>query len=283
MLKLILLFATAIVIIAGCSRKANDVREDARSSEPGVQTAPQQANGQREGSIELTRVGERELPAPVRSWVASMLQFDATPYVGEYIHEGKRYLLAARGRKNTGGYDVRFAGAWVEDASIKILIRFTRPPADAMVTQVITYPFDIAVIGDTVRTIGFVAEGNDAPAQFYPLVGVDRVKRITAQSERIKIFSPAPGDTVSRNVKITGAALVFEGTVNYRFRDGAGNEIGSGHTTAATGMGWGYYGIDFRIPDRIPTGADISVELYYIDAERGDERDHVGLQLKIES
>jgi hypothetical protein len=112
-------------------------------------------------------------------------------------------------------------------------------------------------------------------------VGIDRIKPVTAQSEHIKIFSPAPGTAVDRNIRVTGTALVFEGTVNYRLRDPGGSEIVSGFTTAATGLGWGYFEFGLPVPEGIRAGEQVTIELFYIDMESGEEKDHVRVEVKV--
>ncbi|TZE83137.1 S-layer homology domain-containing protein [Calorimonas adulescens] len=57
------------------------------------------------------------------------------------------YLLAAAGEKPTGGYSISIYGARsAEDGSISVFVTERSPKAGDMVTQVITYPYDIKVI-----------------------------------------------------------------------------------------------------------------------------------------
>jgi hypothetical protein len=281
MRKLEIFLLSFMLIAFSCDRRSPEQAEGEPKSLTGTESTYSDEDNMQSQKVALNRIGERELQEPVRMWLSTSLQFGAAPYVSEFIHEGKRYLLVARGRRNTGGYEVRFLDAVSEGDTIKVRVRFTRPPVDAMVTQVITYPYDIAVIDDTVRAVEYIKEGNDVPAQFYPLVGIDRVKPITAQSERIKIFSPSPGTTVGRDMHVTGTAMVFEGTVNYRLLDAGGNEIGSGYTTAATGLGWGYFEFGFSLPERIRSGEKITIELFYMDMDSGDERDQVRVEVEV--
>jgi hypothetical protein len=53
----------------------------------------------------------------------------------------------------------------------------------------------------------------------------------------ILVESPAPGDTVSSPVTISGSANVFEANVSLAIEDAAGNEIASDFTTATCGTG----------------------------------------------
>jgi hypothetical protein len=281
MQKLMILLVSLTLFAFSCDRGTPERTGDDPESVSETQSTKSDENYMQREEVSLTRITEREVTEPVRLWLSASLQFGTAPYVSEFVHEGKRYLLAARGRRNTGGYEVRFLDAEAEGDTVRVRIRFTRPPADAMVTQVITYPHDIAVISDTARTVQYVKEGNDVPSQFYPLVGIDRIKPITAQSEHIKIFSPAPGTSVDRNIRVTGTALVFEGTVNYRLRDMGGSEIVSGFTTTATGLGWGYYEFSLPVPEGIRAGEQVTIELFYIDMDSGDERDHVRVEVNL--
>lgn len=74
------------------------------------------------------------------------------------------YLLAASGEKNTGGYSVKIYGARSsEDGNIDVFVTETQPRPGDMVTQALTYPYDIKVIkpSENVNAIRFLdSRGN---------------------------------------------------------------------------------------------------------------------------
>lgn len=59
------------------------------------------------------------------------------------------YVAAFWGRKTTGGYSVAVKSAKVEGDEISIRLTLRQPPADAFVTQAITYPYAVAVLRGT--------------------------------------------------------------------------------------------------------------------------------------
>lgn len=61
---------------------------------------------------------------------------------------GGTYLLVHRGERPTGGYSVAVAGARVEGDRVTVRLRLKDPPPDAMVTQSLTYPYEISVLRD---------------------------------------------------------------------------------------------------------------------------------------
>lgn len=56
------------------------------------------------------------------------------------------YLAALWGQKNTGGYTVDFGSASAEGDRVTVVIDLGRPPPDAIVAQVLTYPYAVAVL-----------------------------------------------------------------------------------------------------------------------------------------
>jgi PrcB C-terminal len=72
---------------------------------------------------------------------------------------GGAYLLVHRGQRPTGGYSVAVAGARVEGDRVTVRISLKDPPEDAMVTQSLTYPYEISVLRDLApegKTFSFV-------------------------------------------------------------------------------------------------------------------------------
>ncbi len=58
------------------------------------------------------------------------------------------YLVAHAGEQPTGGYSINVGGAKVEGDLVTIEFSLKGPPADAIVTQVLTYPYVVSVIKD---------------------------------------------------------------------------------------------------------------------------------------
>ncbi len=69
--------------------------------------------------------------------------------------------------------------------------------------------------------------------------------------------------------QVTGQARVFEGTYNYRIKEGD-KEIVKGFGTASRGgPDWGDFKEVIKIPQN--TGKDLTLELYEINQENGEE------------
>lgn len=56
------------------------------------------------------------------------------------------YVAVSWGEKSTGGYTVDFGSASVEGTRVTVNVELKDPPPDAMVAQVITYPYAAAVL-----------------------------------------------------------------------------------------------------------------------------------------
>jgi hypothetical protein len=56
------------------------------------------------------------------------------------------YLVVYGGQQPTGGYSVGVAGARVEGDRVTVRVSLEDPPPDAIVTQALTYPYEISVL-----------------------------------------------------------------------------------------------------------------------------------------
>jgi hypothetical protein len=56
------------------------------------------------------------------------------------------YLVVYAGQRPTGGYSVGVAGARVEGGRVTVRVSLEDPPSDAIVTQSLTYPYEISVL-----------------------------------------------------------------------------------------------------------------------------------------
>ena len=84
----------------------------------------------------------------------------------------------------------------------------------------------------------------------------------------IEVAAPAPGDTVTSPVTISGTADVFEATVSIRIVDSVNNVIAETFTTASCGTGCrGTYSID--VPYSVNTEQPGTIQVFEISAEDG--------------
>jgi hypothetical protein len=70
--------------------------------------------------------------------------------IGENIPDSGKgaYLAAYWGQKPTGGYSLGVQSARLEGDRVTVRIALEEPPRDAVVTQVLTYPYAVAVVRD---------------------------------------------------------------------------------------------------------------------------------------
>ena len=97
-----------------------------------------------------------ELPAEVQAWIDA-----ATNNFGgqTFVHEDILYLLVTYGEKPTGGYSVEITDIKEEEGKLIVTAYFTKPGEDEMVTQALTYPYDLAMLDDPGLPAVFVAAG----------------------------------------------------------------------------------------------------------------------------
>ncbi len=97
-----------------------------------------------------------ELPAEVQAWIESRLD----QFAGQTLeYDGVLYLLVTYGEKPTGGYDVEITDISEEDGKLVVTAEFTEPGEDDVVTQALTYPYDLAMVDDPGIPVRFVATG----------------------------------------------------------------------------------------------------------------------------
>jgi hypothetical protein len=86
----------------------------------------------------------------------------------------------------------------------------------------------------------------------------------------IDLRHPRPHDIVDDPIEIAGVGTGFEGTLQVRVRDAAGNELAQKHFQAGgTGI-WGNFFLHLNVPG-IPDKARGTLEVYEISAEDGSE------------
>ncbi|GAW93372.1 hypothetical protein KKC1_25080 [Calderihabitans maritimus] len=92
-------------------------------------------------------VGLEKLPAPqAANWVESLHR---SAGVFQKKFGGYRVLLIAAGEKPTGGYDVKVEQVSLQEGKKWVVqVVFTEPKPGQMVTQAITYPYEVVAIPD---------------------------------------------------------------------------------------------------------------------------------------
>lgn len=189
------------------------------------------------------------------------------------------YLLVTYGVRPTGGYSVKITDVAEKEEELVVTAEFTEPGEDEPVTQALTRPYDLKEMEPTDLPIKFVAEGDEA---YVPtLMGINVLRPIVAQSDGIKVFTPAPDSTVYDKLKLQGIANVFEGTVLYRLLGSDEKEMESGITTGAMGD-WGYFEEQIPLPADLQSGEELLLELYTESAKDGSVENLIEIELQVE-
>lgn len=99
---------------------------------------------------------ETALPAEVEAWVED----SRNKFMAQTLeHEGLLYLLVTYGEKPTGGYTVEITEIAEKKGKLVVTAHFSEPGEDEMVTQALTYPYDLAIIDDPGLPVEFIATG----------------------------------------------------------------------------------------------------------------------------
>ncbi len=101
---------------------------------------------------------EDELPEEIRQWVE-----DSRDEFGGRVRvdNGLLYILVTYGEKPTGGYTVEIEKIEKQGETVKVTANFTEPGEDEVVTQAITYPYDLALLEVTDVDVEFQATGDE--------------------------------------------------------------------------------------------------------------------------
>lgn len=135
----VVMLVVMILLVAGCAQE-------------GVPVEP--VNDQEEEAILPD-----QLPEEIETWIEdSKDQFAAQTYE----LEGILYLLVTYGEKPTGGFEVEITNIVVRDEKVEVTVEFTEPGEDDMVTQALTYPYDLAMLEDPGLPVEFIATGAES-------------------------------------------------------------------------------------------------------------------------
>ncbi|MDQ2912219.1 MAG: GerMN domain-containing protein [Chloroflexota bacterium] len=102
-----------------------------------------------------------------------------------------------------------------------------------------------------------------------------------AVSDRIAVYQPRPGATVTRDLQLTGAARVFEASVSWRLKDSSGREAASGHFLASLGSSavWGTFDTRIAIPASV--SGTVTLEVFEASAKDGSPLGVVAIPLAV--
>ena len=146
-----------ILLLSACS--AADESGPSEGGPPGAQ-------GPRDLRVERLAAGAPgDGPQRPRVMVAPSAEALSEELGAEIRGSGKgTYLAVYSGERPTGGHSVNIAGARVEDDRVTIRVSHKEPPSDAIVTQVLTYPYVISVLRGMTpedKTFSFVDQNGE--------------------------------------------------------------------------------------------------------------------------
>ncbi len=95
------------------------------------------------GSGGLTYLKEREDLVRLGNWPMQNLPMKL---LNTLDFDREHILIVGLGQKPTGGYGLTLANSQIESDTLKLTMILRRPPADAMVTQVLTTPCAVLAI-----------------------------------------------------------------------------------------------------------------------------------------
>lgn len=215
----------------------------------------------------------QNLPSEIQDWIVFSKE---VPVVQERVLDGKRYILITEGMKQTGGYSVEVIEVTEEKGRLVVSIESRPPGADDSVTQAITYPYDLIVVGEKNLPL-LLVDVNEKNRHFMGLWGTEIIDRpIVASSDWIKVFTPKQGEEVDGSIQLSGIANVHEGTVMVELVSRTAVIFRSFTTAAFTE--WGYFEEQIPIPQDAVNG-EISLQLYSESMKDGSRQFEVVIPL----
>lgn len=134
------LFLMLPLLLIGCGTDEPQTENESSLHETGTEIA-------------FEHVELEEAPQSVRSAVEFKSRKESTFVLpGE---DDEIYIVVTRGEKPTGGFTVDILHVIEQEDAIVTLYKFKDPADDELVTQAITYPFDLVKIDKTDKTIKF--------------------------------------------------------------------------------------------------------------------------------
>ena len=96
------------------------------------------------------------------------------------------------------------------------------------------------------------------------------------------MYDPRPANTVTPDLRLTGAARVFEANVSWRVRDSSGRVVGSGHFSASLGSSavWGTFDTRIQLPTSAAVG-NVTLEVFEASPKDGTDQGLVQIPLTL--
>ncbi len=104
-------------------------------------------------NLTFNRVDLTTAPEPVRTWAEAHRHRAGNHYLH---YGGKTYLLAAMGEKPSGGYEITIDRVEISpNGEIVVTVTTQSPAPGQILTQALTYPWDLVAIDKNDRRIRF--------------------------------------------------------------------------------------------------------------------------------
>lgn len=100
-----------------------------------------------------------------------------------------------------------------------------------------------------------------------------------ATSDRVAVYQPRPGATVTRDLQLTGAGRTFEANTNWRLLDSTGREVASGTFMGGSGPLWGAFDTRIAIPASV--SGNVTLEVFEASAKDGSAQGVVQIPLSV--
>lgn len=243
-----------------------------RQKAPQAPPAPQApAKPAQESRIILERPEPARLPEDARRWVEEREKRRGTHHAD---FGDKTYILVAWGEKPTGGYAVRIEEILAGRDADVVVVRLTAPGPTDVVTQALTYPFDLAAFKRRGRPVvyAFLGDLTLASAPAPPGEGgTGQGQGEVSRSKNFEVELPAPGSLITSPVRVKGRARVYEGNFFVELEDGH-NILAKRNVQTDGAPSWGEFDflLDFEKPTN-PAGALIFVTYSAEDGRRQEE------------
>lgn len=227
--------------------------------------------------IAFERPDPESLSGDVRAWMDKNAM-----RTGTYTRDadGRTYVLVAWGEKPTGGYAVRIEEIARGRGGDVVVVRLRAPGPEDIVTQVITYPYDLVVTSEKLRRPVVFSYSGDltltsaVPGARTPGSAEDK----PAIGENFVAAAPLRGSVIESPVRIAGLARVFEATFNVEIEDGHNVLARRTVTASEGGPGWGTF--DLSLPFDRPTNPSGAVIFVTYSAKDGSRREELLLPVR---